>query len=125
MQITCIYAIFVVPFAQNLKKNEQKITYRTCGWTPDADSEIKLYHSLNDDIVAPENSQMMYQWLVSKGGTERRAGYKFADRDAPGLRSILPPQRHHVRFEQLVSNQIKSSNFGLRLLRIPPKFRSH
>lgn len=67
MQITCIYAIFVVPFAQNLKKNEQKITYRDCDWTLDADSEIKLYHSLNDDIVAPENSQMMYQWLVSKG----------------------------------------------------------
>ena len=39
----------------------------TDDWTPDADSEIKLYHSLNDDIVAPENSQMMYQWLVSKG----------------------------------------------------------
>lgn len=58
---------FCSTFAQNLKKNEQKITYRTCGWTPDADSEIKLYHSLNDDIVAPENSQMMYQWLVSKG----------------------------------------------------------
>ena len=36
-------------------------------WTPDADTEIKLYHSLNDDIVAPENSQQMYQWLVSKG----------------------------------------------------------
>jgi hypothetical protein len=36
-------------------------------WTPDADTDVKLYHSLNDDIVAPENSQQMYQWLVSKG----------------------------------------------------------
>ena len=36
-------------------------------WTPDADTKIKLYHSLNDDIVAPENSKQMYQWLVSKG----------------------------------------------------------
>lgn len=36
-------------------------------WTPDADTEVKLYHSLNDDIVAPENSQQMYQCLVSKG----------------------------------------------------------
>ena len=39
----------------------------TDDWTPDADTDVKLYHSLNDDIVAPENSQMMYQWLVSKG----------------------------------------------------------
>ena len=36
-------------------------------WTPDADTDVKLYHSLNDDIVAPENSEKMYQWLVSKG----------------------------------------------------------
>ena len=36
-------------------------------WTPDPDTEVKLYHSLNDDIVAPENSEQMYQWLVSKG----------------------------------------------------------
>ena len=27
----------------------------TDDWTPDLDSDIKLYHSLNDDIVAPEN----------------------------------------------------------------------
>ena len=39
----------------------------TGNWTPDADTEVKLYHSLNDDIVAPENSQIMYRWLVSKG----------------------------------------------------------
>jgi len=39
----------------------------TDDWTPDADSDVKLYHSMNDDLVAPENSQMMYQWLVSKG----------------------------------------------------------
>ena len=36
-------------------------------WTPDPGTEVKLYHSLNDDIVAPENSEQMYQWLVSKG----------------------------------------------------------
>ena len=39
----------------------------TDDWMPDADTDVKLYHSLNDDIVAPENSQRMYQWLVSKG----------------------------------------------------------
>ena len=39
----------------------------TDDWTPDTDTEVKLYHSLKDDIVAPENSKWMYQWLVSKG----------------------------------------------------------
>lgn len=39
----------------------------TDDWTPDADTDVKLYHSLKDDIVAPENSQRMYEWLVSKG----------------------------------------------------------
>ena len=39
----------------------------TGDWTPDVDTDVKLYHSLNDDIVAPENSQRMYEWLVSKG----------------------------------------------------------
>jgi len=39
----------------------------TDDWTPDADSDIKLYHSLNDDIVAPENSRNMYNWLKNKG----------------------------------------------------------
>jgi hypothetical protein len=39
----------------------------TGDWTPDADTDVKLYHSLNDDIVAPDNSKMMYQWLVDKG----------------------------------------------------------
>ena len=39
----------------------------TGDWTPDVDTDVKLYHSLNDDIVAPENSQAMYEWLVSKG----------------------------------------------------------
>ena len=39
----------------------------TDDWTPDAETEVKLYHSLKDDIVAPENSQRMYEWLVSKG----------------------------------------------------------
>lgn len=39
----------------------------TGDWTPDPDTNVKLYHSMNDDIVAPENSIRMYQWLVSKG----------------------------------------------------------
>ena len=39
----------------------------TDDWTPDPDTEVKFYHSLKDDIVAPENSKWMYQWLVSKG----------------------------------------------------------
>ena len=39
----------------------------TDDWTPDADTEVKLYHSLNGDLVAPANSRMMHQWLVSKG----------------------------------------------------------
>lgn len=39
----------------------------TDNWTPDADTDVKLYHSMNDDIVAPENSLMMHQWLVSQG----------------------------------------------------------
>ena len=39
----------------------------TDDWTPDADSEVKLYHSLKDDIVSPENTVQMYQWLESKG----------------------------------------------------------
>jgi len=39
----------------------------TDDWTPDADTDVKLYHSLKDDIVSPGNSQIMYFWLVSKG----------------------------------------------------------
>ena len=39
----------------------------TDDWTPDAETDVKLYHSLKDDIVAPENSLRMYEWLVSKG----------------------------------------------------------
>ena len=39
----------------------------TDDWTPDADSDVKLYHSMNDDIVAPENTIMMHQWLLDKG----------------------------------------------------------
>ena len=39
----------------------------TDDWTPDADTDVKFYHSLHDDIVAPENSERMYEWLVSKG----------------------------------------------------------
>ena len=39
----------------------------TGNWTPDADTDVKLYHSLNDDLVAPENSLQMYQWLQNNG----------------------------------------------------------
>ena len=39
----------------------------TDDWTPDTDADIKLYHSLNDDIVSPENSRRLYKWLQSKG----------------------------------------------------------
>ena len=39
----------------------------TGDWTPDPDSDIKLYHSMKDDIVAPENTVMMHQWLKSQG----------------------------------------------------------
>lgn len=42
----------------------------SAGWTPDADTEIKLYHSLKDDIVAPENSIEMYNYFISKGATK-------------------------------------------------------
>jgi len=41
----------------------------TTGWVPDQDTDIKLYHSLNDDIVAPENSQQMYDFFVANGVT--------------------------------------------------------
>lgn len=39
----------------------------TDDWTPDADTNVKLYHSLKDDIVAPENTKNLYNWLKSKG----------------------------------------------------------
>jgi hypothetical protein len=39
----------------------------TDDWTPDADTKVKLYHSLKDDIVAPENTKNLYNWLKSKG----------------------------------------------------------
>jgi len=39
----------------------------TDDWTPDADTDVKLYHSMKDDIVAPENSLMIYQWLKNQG----------------------------------------------------------
>jgi hypothetical protein len=41
----------------------------TTGWTPDADTNIKLFHSLNDDIVAPENSVEMHHFLINNGVT--------------------------------------------------------
>ena len=41
----------------------------TTGWVPDADTDIKLFHSLNDGLVAPENSKQMYDFFVSNGVT--------------------------------------------------------
>lgn len=42
----------------------------TTGWKPDADTELNIYHSLNDDIVAPENSIEMYNFFISNGATK-------------------------------------------------------
>ena len=39
----------------------------TDDWTPDTDADIKLYHSLNDDIVTSENSIWLHQWLLNQG----------------------------------------------------------
>ena len=39
----------------------------TDNWKPDADTEVKLYYSIWDDIVAPDNSRQMYYWLLRKG----------------------------------------------------------
>lgn len=41
----------------------------TTGWVPDADTDIKIYHSMHDDIVAPENSVDMYNFFVQNGVT--------------------------------------------------------
>ena len=41
----------------------------TTGWVPDADTDIKIFHSMNDDIVAPENSIEMYNFFVNNGVT--------------------------------------------------------
>lgn len=41
----------------------------TTGWVPDADTDIKIYHSMRDDIVAPENSVDMYNFFVKNGVT--------------------------------------------------------
>lgn len=39
----------------------------TTGWTPDADTDLKIYHSLNDDIVPAANSVEMHHFFVGKG----------------------------------------------------------
>ena len=39
----------------------------TTGWVPDADTDIKLYHSMKDDIVAPENTLEMYKLFQQNG----------------------------------------------------------
>lgn len=42
----------------------------TTGWTPDADTDIKFFHSLKDDIVPAENSIEMHQFFVNSGVTK-------------------------------------------------------
>ena len=39
----------------------------TTGWVPDADTDIRLYHSMKDDIVAPENTVEMYKFFEQNG----------------------------------------------------------
>ena len=41
----------------------------TTGWEPDIDTDITLMHSRNDDIVACENTQALYDFFMSKGLT--------------------------------------------------------
>ena len=41
----------------------------TTGWVPDSDTHIKIYHSMKDDIVAPENSVNMYHLFEQNGVT--------------------------------------------------------
>ena len=41
----------------------------TTGWVPDSDTHIRLYHSMKDDIVAPENSVDMYRLFEQNGVT--------------------------------------------------------
>lgn len=44
----------------------------TTGWTPDADTDILLMHSLKDDIVAPENTVEMYRLFEENGVSNAR-----------------------------------------------------
>lgn len=41
----------------------------TTGWEPDADTDLKMYHSLRDDIVSPSNTLEMYRFFQAKGAT--------------------------------------------------------
>lgn len=49
--------------------NEVDKLRMTTGWVPDANTHIKLYHSLNDDIVAPDNTVEMYRFFANNGVT--------------------------------------------------------
>lgn len=42
----------------------------TQGWTPDADTEVMLFHSLKDDIVPPENTAKMYEFFIENGASK-------------------------------------------------------
>lgn len=42
----------------------------TTGWEPDADTDLKLYHSLKDDVVSPSNTVELYRFFEQKGATK-------------------------------------------------------
>ncbi len=39
----------------------------TNGWTPDSDTQLKMYHSQNDDVVPFENSRNLYRFFQQNG----------------------------------------------------------
>ncbi|MBQ3681289.1 MAG: prolyl oligopeptidase family serine peptidase, partial [Paludibacteraceae bacterium] len=47
--------------------NAVKIHDLTSGWTPDADTDILIMHSQNDDVVPYANSEKLYQFFVNAG----------------------------------------------------------
>ena len=42
----------------------------TTGWEPDADTNLKMYHSLKDDIVSPWNTVEMFRFFEQKGAAK-------------------------------------------------------
>lgn len=39
----------------------------TKGWTPDKDTNLKIYHSKNDEVVPFENGRELYQFFQRQG----------------------------------------------------------
>lgn len=39
----------------------------TNGWTPEPDTKLKIYHSINDDVVPFENSRNLYRFFQQNG----------------------------------------------------------